>query len=180
MSRAFSLTFQFTFTAFVHLLCCWLPLAMVLLNGVAIGWINEYRTPLIVIQLLVLAWSFYDVYYKTNHAHSRFEKRALWVVVCFTVGLNLVPHHYFQAEKSRLAQAQVERYASTRVAEFQLKKKISSPQQLNNTLQSLEGVILSQTKIDNRTLKIRYRLGETSKPVILAALRQQGFVIGDF
>ena len=152
---------------------------MVLLNGAAIGWINQYRTPLIIIQLLVLAWSFYDLYGKTNHAHSRFEKRALWVVVCFTVVLNLVPHRYFQAEESRLAQAQVARYSSTRVAEFQLKKKIDSPQKLNNTLQSLEGVVLSQTEIDNYTLKIRYRLGETSKPVILAALRRKGFVVGN-
>ena len=177
MSRALSLTFQFTFTAFVHLLCCWLPLAMILLNGAAIGWLSQYRTPLIVIQLLVLAWSFYDVYGKTNHAHNRFEKSALWVVVCFTIVLNLIPHRYFQPEKSRLAQAQVERYSSTRVAEFQLKTKIDSPQELNNTLQSLEGVVLSQTEIDNRTLKIRYRLGETSKPVILAALRRKGFVV---
>ena len=178
MSRTLSLTFQITFTAFVHLLCCWLPLAMILLNGAAIGWVSQYRTSLIVIQLLALAWSFYDVYGQTNHAHSRFEKIALWVVVCFTVLLNLVPHRYFQPEKSRLAQAQVERYVSTRVVEFRLKEKIDSVQKLNNTLQSLEGVVLSQTKIDNHTLKIRYRLGETSKPTILAALRQQGFVVG--
>ncbi|TAE35235.1 MAG: hypothetical protein EAZ70_13205 [Runella slithyformis] len=177
MTRLLSVTFQFTFTAFVHLLCCWLPLLMALVNNAAFNWLNQYRIPLIIIQLVVLAWSFYDVYGRPNHAHSRAEKGTLWAIVCLTIFLNTVPHRYFQREESRLAQAQMERYASTRVAEFKFSKKIKSPQELNNTLQLVEGVVPSQIEIENQKLSVRYRSGKTSKPVILAILRQQGYAV---
>jgi len=177
MSRILSVAFQFAFTTFVHLLCCWLPLLVAFFNGAALNWLLAYRTPLIIIQILVLGWSFYDVYGKNGHAHRRAEKIVLWVIACLTILLNTIPHNFFQAEESRLAQAQVERYKSTRVAEFEFKRKIASPHQLDSTLQAVSGIVPSQIAINNRTLRVRYRLEKTSKPVILAILRQKGYAV---
>lgn len=177
MSRIVSIAFQFTFTTFVHLLCCWLPLLAAIFNGVALGWLVQYRTPLIIIQMLVLGWSFYDIYGKTGNAHRQSEKVVLWIITGFTILLNIVPHNFFQAEESRLAQAQVERYRSTRVAEFEFEQKIVSPSKLNSTLQSVAGVVPSQIDINDRTLRVRYRLEKTSKPAILAVLRQNGYAL---
>lgn len=162
-------------TGLVHLLCCWLPLVVVLFNGASIAWVAEYRTPLMVLQLGVLAWSFYDLYLRSSHVASLFEKRVFWSAVALTVVLNVVPHRFFQAEDSQLAQAQFERIRSTRVAQFELQKPPRSVEKLNNTLQSVDGVVPSQIKLDAEVISVRYYLGKTSEQTILAALRKQGY-----
>ncbi len=177
MARIISVTLNVGLTGLVHLLCCWLPLFVVLFNGASIGWLAEYRTPLIVLQLGVLAWSFYDLYLRSSHQASTFEKRVFWVAVALTIALNLVPHTYFQAEDSRLAQAQFERIRNTRVAQFELQKPLKSVEKLNNTLQSVQGVVPSQIKLDDEVVSVRYYLGKTSEKTILAALRKKGYEV---
>jgi len=175
MSRIISITLNVGLTGLVHLLCCWLPLVVVLFNGASIAWVAEYRTPLMVLQLGVLAWSFYDLYLRSSHVASLFEKRVFWSAVALTVVLNVVPHRFFQAEDSQLAQAQFERIRSTRVAQFELQKPPRSVEKLNNTLQSVDGVVPSQIKLDAEVISVRYYLGKTSEQTILAALRKQGY-----
>ncbi|MCA0230907.1 MAG: heavy-metal-associated domain-containing protein [Bacteroidetes bacterium] len=177
MSRIISVTLNVGLTGLVHLLCCWLPLVVVLFNGASIAWLAEYRAPLMVLQLSVLAWSFYDLYLRSSHVASLFEKRVFWAAVALTVVLNIIPHRYFQAEDSRLAQAQFERIRSTRVAQFELQKPPKSVEKLSTTLQSVEGVVPSQIKLNDEVVSVRYYLGKTSEQTILAALRQQGYEV---
>lgn len=175
MAKIISVTLNVGLTGLVHLLCCWLPLFVVLFNGASITWLAEYRTPLIVLQLGVLAWSFYDLYLRSSHQSSIFEKRVFWVAVGLTIALNLIPHRYFQAEDSQLAQAQFERIRSTRVAQFELQKPLQSVEKLNNTLQSVEGVVPSQIKLEDEVVSVRFYSAKTSEKTILATLRKQGY-----
>ncbi|WP_428654271.1 heavy-metal-associated domain-containing protein [Runella sp.] len=177
MTRIISITLNVGLTGLVHLLCCWLPLLVVLFNGASIAWLAEYRIPLIALQLGALAWSFYDLYLRHSHEAALFEKKVFWVAVGLTVVLNLIPHRYFQAEEGRLAQAQMERIRSTRVAQFELKTPLTSVEKLNNTLQSVEGVVPSQIKLNDEVVSVRYYLGKTSDEAILATLRKQGYQV---
>lgn len=175
MSRIISVTLNVGLTGLVHLLCCWLPLVVVLFNGASVAWLVEYRAPLMVLQLSVLAWSFYDLYLRSSHVASDFEKRVFWTAVALTIVLNIIPHRYFQAEDSRLAQAQFERIRSTRVVQFELQEPPKSVEKLSNTLQSVEGVVPSQIKLKAEVVSVRYYLGKTSEETILATLRRQGY-----
>ena len=177
MSKIISITLNVGLTGLVHLLCCWLPLLVVLFNGASIAWVAEYRTPLIVMQLAALAWSFYDLYFRPSHHASLFEKRVFWTAVALTLVLNLIPHRYFQAEESRLAQEQLERIRATRVAQFELQKPLKSVEKLNNTLQAMEGVVPSQIKLNDEVVSVRYYSGRTSEETILATLRKQGYQV---
>ncbi|MEZ4903132.1 MAG: hypothetical protein R2822_15935 [Spirosomataceae bacterium] len=163
MARIISVTLNVGLTGLVHLLCCWLPLVVVLFNGASIAWLAEYRTPLIVLQLGTLVWSFYDLYLRPSHKATLFEKKILWVAILLTLVLNLIPHRYFQAEDSRLAQAQFERIRSTRVAQFELRASLASVEKLNSTLQSVEGVVPSQIKLDDKLVSVRYYAGKPLK-----------------
>ncbi|AXE19530.1 hypothetical protein DR864_18195 [Runella rosea] len=177
MARIISITLNVGLTGLVHLLCCWVPLVVVLFNGASIGWLAEYRTPLIALQLAALVWSFYDLYLRPSHQAGLFEKRVFWAAVGLTVVLNLIPHRYFQAEEGQLAQAQFERIRSTRVAQFELKTPLKSVEKLNNTLQSVEGVVPSQIKLNDEVVSVRYYAGKTSDEAILATLRKQGYQV---
>jgi copper chaperone CopZ len=177
MAKIITVTLNVGLTGLVHLLCCWLPLFVVLFNGASIGWLAEYRTPLIVLQLAVLAWSFYDLYLRSSHQASLFEKRVFWVAVGLTIALNLIPHSYFQAEDSQLAQAQFERIRSTRVAQFELQKPLKSVEKLNDALQSVDGVVPSQIKLEDAVVSVRYYSEKTSEQTILATLRKQGYEV---
>jgi len=177
MSKIISVTLNVGLTGLVHLLCCWLPLFVVLFNGASISWLAEYRTPLIALQLGVLVWSFYDLYLRPSHRTTLFEKRVFWVAVSLTVVLNILPHRYFQAEDSQLAQAQLERIRSTRVVHFELHKPLDSVEKLNLMLQSVEGVVPSQVKLDDRLVSVRYYTGKTSQEAILSTLRKEGFQV---
>lgn len=177
MAKIISVTLNVGLTGLVHLLCCWLPLFVVLFNGASISWLAEYRTPLIILQLAVLVWSFYDLYFRHGHHATLFEKRVLWVAVGLTIALNLIPHRYFQAEDSQLAQAQFERIRSTRVAQFEFQKPLQSVEKLNSTLQSVEGVVPSQIKLNDEVVSVRFYSGKTSEKTILATLRKQGYEV---
>lgn len=177
MAKAISITLNIGLTGLVHLLCCWLPLMVVLFNGASITWLAEYQTPLIILQLGVLAWSFYDLYLRPSHQASRLEKSVFWIAIALTVVLNLIPHRYFQAEESRLAQAQFERIRDTRVAQFELDRPVKSVQELNDMLQSVEGVIPSQIEVEKRVISVRYRVGQTSENDILTVLRKGGYQV---
>ncbi|MFN8348042.1 MAG: hypothetical protein U0X91_23785 [Spirosomataceae bacterium] len=177
MAKIISVTLNVGLTGLVHLLCCWLPLLVVFFNGASVAWLAEYRTPLIMLQLGVLAWSFYDLYLRPAHRATAFEKRILWVAVGLTVVLNLIPHRYFQAEDSQLAQAQFERIRNTRVAQFELQRPVKSVEKLNSALLAVEGIVPSQIKMDNEVVSVRYYLGKTSEKTILATLRKQGYEV---
>jgi TM2 domain-containing membrane protein YozV len=175
MARAISITLNLGLTGLIHLLCCWLPLLLVMFNSASLGWLAEYRNPLIVLQLAVLGWSFYDLYLRPSHHASRLEKGVFWTAVVLTIALNLIPHRYFQAEESRLAQAQFERIRGTRIAQFELNKPVKSVEKLNTLLQSVEGVVPSQIEIQKDGLSVRYHLNKTSEEAILTALRNNGY-----
>jgi hypothetical protein len=177
MAKIISVTLNVGLTGLVHLLCCWLPLFVVLFNGASVAWLAEYRTPLILLQIGVLVWSFYDLYLRPAHRATVFEKRILWIALGLTIVLNLIPHRFFQAEDSRLAQAQFERIRTTRVAQFELQKPVKSVEKFNNALLAVDGIVPSQIKLDNEIVSVRYYLGKTSEKTILATLRKQGYEV---
>ncbi|MCU0341193.1 MAG: hypothetical protein MUE30_15040 [Spirosomaceae bacterium] len=177
MARAISITLNIGLTGLVHLLCCWLPLLVVLFNGASITWLAEYRTPLIIVQLGVLIWSFYDLYLRKSHRASRLEKGVFWVAIGLTITLNLIPHSYFQAEESKLAQAQFELIRGTRVAQFELDRPVKSVEKLNDVLQTVDGVIPSQIEVEKKVLSVRYRVAQTSENSILQTLRKEGYQV---
>lgn len=177
MSKIISITLNVGLTGLVHLLCCWLPLIVVVFNGVSIGWLAQYQTQLIALQIGVLIWSFYDLYLRASHRSSAFEKKVFWTAVGLTIVLNLIPHRYFQAEESKLAQAQFERIRATRVAQFELQKPPKSVEKLSNTLQSVEGVVPSQIKLTDAGVSVRYYQDKTSEQAILAMLQKEGYQV---
>lgn len=177
MAKIISVTLNVGLTGLVHLLCCWLPLFVVLFNGASISWLAEYRTPLIVVQLGVLVWSFYDLYLRPTHQATSFEKGVFLIAVGLTVALNLIPHRYFQAEDSKLAQAQFERIRSTRVAQFKLQKPLPSVEKLNTMLQAVDGIVPSQIKLEDKLVSVRYYAGKTSEEAIVSTLRKQGYQV---
>jgi hypothetical protein len=172
MARIVSVVVNVTLVGIVHLLCCFLPVLALFLNNFSIGWLVEFRTPLLIIQIVTLAWSFWHVY---RHDHNKAEKTFLWVIATITLLLNVIPHRYLlQTEESQLAVAQVERLRTTRVAEFALQKPMESATKINDALRSVAGVVPSQVQFSSKKLTVRYRLGQTSEQTILTALRQNG------
>ncbi|MFN4145585.1 MAG: heavy-metal-associated domain-containing protein [Runella sp.] len=175
--RTFSLTLNIGLTGLVHLLCCWLPLLMVLFNTSSVHWLTQYRTPLLMLQVVFLGWSFYDLYLRPTHKVSLVEKSVFWTAVILSVVLSMIPHQFFQTESDKLAQAQFERVKSTRVIKLELEKPVASVEKLNETLAQIEGVVPSQIELNQDVISVRYKLGQTSEEDILNTLRREGFQV---
>ncbi len=176
MKQILRTSFNVAFASVVHLLCCWLPIIAAMSGRISIQWLLEFKNPLIVIQLGLLTWGFYDMYWRKAHSHSRLQKASLWVAAILTIGLNLMPHRYFQPEKSQLAASQFELIKSTRVADFELEKSFSE-QKLNELLVKTEGIVPSQIKIESKHLSLRFRTNQTNEKTIMALLIQNGFEV---
>lgn len=174
MKQFVNSTFNVAFASVVHLLCCWLPIFAAMTGRFSTQWLIEFKNPLIVIQLGILAWGFYDMYWRGAHSHSRLQKGSLWLAAVLTVVLNLMPHRYFQPEKSQLAASQFELVKATRVADFDIKKGFSV-QKLNELLVNTEGVVPSQVKIEDKHLSVRFKVKQTDEKAILALLIENGF-----
>ena len=177
MARAISITLNLGLTGLVHLLCCWLPLVVVVFNGTAITWLAAYRNELIVLQIAVFAWSFYDLFLRKSHQATRLEKTVFGLSIILSLVFYLIPHDYFQPEESRLAQNQFKLVTGTRVAKFELQKPIKSLGQINTSLQAVEGVIPSQIQIKSNIISVRYHLGKTSEATLLEILRREGYQV---
>jgi hypothetical protein len=173
MKQIISSTLNIALTSAVHLLCCWLPIIVAVFGQSQLGWLFEYKNILIALQVSFLCWGFYDIYFRGAHQHTKAQKITLWVAAVLTLVLNLMPHRILQPETSQLAATQLERYKSTRVADFQLATNISN-QKITDILGEIEGVIPSQTQIQDQKITIRYKIAQTSEPVIVAALKKQG------
>ncbi len=176
MKQIISSTFNIAFTSAVHLLCCWLPLFAAISGQFSLGWLMAYKTPLILIQLGLLVWGFYDMYWRKTHSHTRLQKISLWAATILTIVLNLLPHRYFQSENSQIAANQFELVKNTRTVKFQLENKIPT-QKLNDFLVTLNGIVPSQIAIEGTQLSVRYRTAQTNEQRILNSLNQNGFVV---
>ena len=143
---------------------------------IKIEWLLEYKTPLIIIQIGLLCWGFYDMYWRNVHSHSRLQEVFLWIAVFLTIILNTLPHRFFQPERSQLAATQFELVKNTRVVDFKLEESFSE-QKLNELLVKTEGIVPSQIKIESKHLRLRFRTKQTNEKVILALLIQNGFEV---
>jgi hypothetical protein len=173
MKQIISTTLSVAFTSAIHLLCCWLPIVVAVFGQSQLGWLFEYKNILITLQVAFLCWGFYDMYFRGAHQHTKAQKITLWVAAALTVGLNLMPHRVLQSETSELATIQMERYKSTRVADFELVNAVSV-EKTNAVLEQIKGVIPSQTQIQNQRLTVRYKIAQTSETVIKATLQEKG------
>ncbi len=173
MKQIISTTLNVALTSAIHLLCCWLPVVIAIFGQSQLGWLFEYRAVLIAMQVAFLCWGFYDMYFRGTHQHTKAQKITLWAAAILALVLNLIPHRVFQPETSQLAAVQLERYRSTRVAEFELGGNISD-QRINTVLGQIDGVIPSQTQIQNQKLSVRFKIAQTSKKNIRVALQEKG------
>jgi hypothetical protein len=173
MKQIISTTLSVAFTSAIHLLCCWLPIAVAVFGQSQLGWLFEYKNVLITLQIAFLCWGFYDMYFRGAHQHTAAQKITLWAAAALTIVLNLMPHRILQSETSQLATIQMERYKSTRVADFQL-VNVEPTEKINTLVRQIKGVIPSQIQIKNQTLTIRYKIAQTSEPAIAAALTEKG------
>lgn len=88
--------------------CCWLPLLLLAFGASATGlsaWFEQYRLPFLIAAGLMLAFSFYSVYFRaqrcepgsacatTKPAPRRVTKSMLWVTTVFVVGFAAFPRY---------------------------------------------------------------------------------------
>ncbi len=173
MKQIISTTLSVAFTSAIHLLCCWLPIVVAVFGQSQLGWLFEYKNGLIVLQVAILCWGFYDMYLRKTHPHTKAQKITLWAAAILALVLNLIPHRIFQPETSQIAATQFERFKSTRVADFQLVNN-ESVEKINTILENVSGVIQSQTQIQNQKLTVRYKIAQTSEATIATALKAKG------
>ena len=178
MKQIISTMLNVAFTSAIHLLCCWLPVVIAIFGQSQLGWLFEYRAVLIALQVVFLCWGFYDMYFRGIHQHTKAQKITLWAAAILALVLNLIPHRFFQPETSQLAAVQLERYKSTRVADFELIND-TSVDKLNTILEKVEGVIPSQTQIQNQKLSVRFKIAQTSEPEIIMSLKNAGIKLKD-
>ena len=169
-------------TTFIHSLCCLLPLltAFVGFGGMgSLNWLLQYQAYIVGFQVILMAWSFYQVYVKhqsASVAHVRREKVLLWGIAVFSIIAAVLPHSsWLRSEKQQLTAEQIQRVMSTRKISLEVTAPSASSDDVMAAAADLNGVVASQVTYQHRVLTLRYHLKETTKEAIVQQLRAQGF-----
>lgn len=165
-------------TVVAHWFCCLLPIMAAVLGlggfSSAMNWVVNYRAYLIAMQVLLMGWSFYHLYFQHTGTGKRlrWERAMLWVLVGFSVIAWAMPHQWLMSGDQQLATEQVQRVFNARKVTLSLQDR-TTPREVEQSLAHLSGVLQLKPE-EAGIVSVRYDFRRISKDELLNALRKRG------
>lgn len=179
------------FSAMLSSACCWLPLGLVAFGasaGSVSGFFEEYRLYLLGATSLMLAASFYLVYFRKedcstegscpapNPRLQRFNKAILWVAIVMVVGLGLFPNYigYVIGGESNQSIPSAAKFSQTYKIEGMTCEACTL--KVHNEIQKIEGVSSIKVSYKDKSVKIFFTEQATpDQNSVLKAISSLGY-----
>ena len=173
--------------------CCWLPLLLLAFGASATGlsaWFERYRSPFLIVAGLMLAFSFYAVYFRvrqcepgsacatTNPASRRVTKSMLWLSTVFVVAFAAFPKYIGVLLPDAQPAAGVAASSQTVVYEVEGMTCEACAVTLQKTLREVDGVIDATVSYADHTATVLYEHRDSDAPgLVTETMTARGYSV---